>query len=128
MQKNNRENYNLLEKAFQTVDRSSYETINILSEMLKKCDDKNSLECANAYNLLGISYWKIHRYDKSLNYFLKALKLSNNLYNDLLRIKILNNIGIIYRDNKEYNKALDYFLRAIKESEKIGNSRYYIYR
>jgi len=127
MQENNRESYNLLEKAFQTVDRSSYETINILSKMLRKCTNKHSLECANAYNLLGISYWKINRYDKSLKYFFKALNLSNNFYNDLLRIKILNNIGIIYRDNKEYNKALDYFLKAIKESETIGNNRYYIY-
>ncbi|HMA68334.1 MAG TPA: hypothetical protein VKN74_00545, partial [Candidatus Mcinerneyibacterium sp.] len=65
MQKNNKENYNLLEKAFQTLDRSSYETINILSKMLRKCTNKHSLECANAYNLLGISYWKINRYDKS---------------------------------------------------------------
>jgi len=81
---------------------------------------------------LGVFYTLKANYPKALEYYLKALKVNEELVNqsaskdrkDKMKIgiaKLMGNIGIVYYEQKNYQKALDYYLKALKINEVSGN-------
>jgi len=81
----------------------------------------NPSRIARVYNHLGVTYARVPEFDKSLSYYLLALKIvedtlpgmsweKNRSYESLL----LNNIGINYRKMGQTKKALEYYNRSLK--------------
>lgn len=73
-------------------------------------------------------------FTKSLEYFFKALKLSEEIGYKQMQAATLGNIGALYMDNggqipeyfnkdESYNKALEYCFRALKIYEEMGDMR-----
>jgi tetratricopeptide (TPR) repeat protein len=84
-------------------------------ELAKKIDNKPGE--ARSYNILGIAHVTNSNYPEGLKYFIKSLKIWEQL--DIkIQIEITyNNIAIIYSDLENHKKALDYFLKALKISK-----------
>lgn len=73
---------------------------------------------AVALNNIAMIYKDKGDYDKALEYFQQALKLSED---DEQRATAYNNIAIIYSDKGDYNKAIEYLQKAIELGERVGD-------
>lgn len=74
------------------------------------------------YNSLGISYEQQKNYNRSIEYYNKALEL---IKSPLDKIIIKNNIAVISLEEKKYKEAIQKFSRLLKESILNTNKKYY---
>jgi len=79
------------------------------------------LSIASSYNNIGSIYDDQGDYSKALEYYLKSLKINEELKNKVRIATILSNIGIVYRNQKNFNMALEYYFKALKINEELGN-------
>jgi len=85
---------------------------------------KDSLGMANAYNLMGVAHKMNSRYDSAVFYYLKFIKLSEQIgYIEGLG-KAYVNIGVLYYDLNDFGKAREYLLESIKVNEQFNHLRY----
>lgn len=92
---------------------------------------------SNAYNNIGLVYTNQADYFMALDYFLKALKIDEELLKQASRksdtnfirksktgmARRLSNIGLVYANQGNYPQALDYDFRALKMKEALGDKR-----
>ncbi|HEX7414623.1 MAG TPA: tetratricopeptide repeat protein [Bacteroidia bacterium] len=78
---------------------------------------------AIAYNNLGNVNLFQGNYPKALDYFLKALKINEELKDKKGTAAVLGNIGLVYYKQADYPKALDYYFKALKINEESGNKK-----
>ncbi|MDT8393637.1 MAG: tetratricopeptide repeat protein [Bacteroidales bacterium] len=88
----------------------------LANDGLKKGD---SLVAANALNKQAWSYYELGQLEKSLEIYLNALEISQQIGNKNLISNCLGNIGNIYRDWNYYEKAIEYYTLSIEVSKKI---------
>ena len=91
------------------VDDEISEDLTVAAMIIyEKNKKKNMTPLASCYNSLAVLYGKKRQYDKTLEYYNKALKLDpkNKYY--------IINIGSYYLDTRDYDNALKYFQRALK--------------
>ncbi len=60
---------------------------------------------------------------KALEYYLKALKASEEIGNKKGMAISYSYIGNVYQDQANYSQALEYYLKALKIDEEIGNKK-----
>ena len=60
-------------------------------------------------------------YSRALDYYLKALKMAEELGDKNGIARHLGNIGGVYKDQGDYPKAFEYSFKALKMDEKLGN-------
>jgi len=60
-------------------------------------------------------------YPRALDFFFKALKISEEQKNIKEIANEFSNIGVVYYDQGSYAKALDYDFKALKMKEELGN-------
>lgn len=111
-------------------------------ELSKKINYKNG-EVQSFHNL-GKIYYSGGDYDNALNYYQKALKINQNIFNDkqgeltdsiyiATKRKIsslTNNIGLVYYSLGNYDLAIEYFLKSLEmfeetlpDGSKIGKEK-----
>lgn len=90
------------------------------SNLAKKEAVQNGL--ARAYGSIGIVFSEQSNYSKALQYHLKAVKIYEEIKDEMRVARIYNNIGIVYKSQNEKFKALEYFIKAQKIQEKIGDN------
>jgi len=73
-----------------------------------------------AFITIGVAFKFKGNYPKALEYYLKALKLSEEISDKKSIGNCYNNIGIVYNDQANYVKALDYYLKSLKILEEAG--------
>jgi signal transduction histidine kinase len=78
---------------------------------------------ATSLNNIGLIYWNLSNYDKTLEYYQKSLKIFEELENKRHIAHLLNNIGIVYKSLNDQDKALDYYLRSLKIKEQLGDKK-----
>ncbi|MDD2671775.1 MAG: tetratricopeptide repeat protein, partial [Syntrophales bacterium] len=61
-----------------------------------------------AYNNLGLLYFKQKNYDQALSYFEKTLKIKNNY------LPTIVNLGELYQRKEDWGKAKEYYLKHIE--------------
>ena len=70
---------------------------------------------ASVYNNLGNIYYKTDKYDLALDFYKKALSISELIkdkqYTDIA--SPYNNIGLIYTEKSYYDLALEYLNKAL---------------
>ncbi len=118
-------------------DTTLVQTLNDLASIYKKINldtsliyAEQSLELAlqlnykigqaKAYKNIGVVYYNHSDYDKTIEYWQKALKTNTEIGN---KKGIAANIGIVYYDQSNYPKALEYYQKALKIKEEIGDKK-----
>lgn len=79
-----------------------------------KTQNDIDLGLAKAYGSIGIVLSEQSNYSKSLQFYLKSVKIYEKLKDQLRCSKLYNNIGVIYKSEKSYFKALEFFCKAEK--------------
>lgn len=80
----------------------------------------NELLHVKIFNSLAITHLNRGSYEISLEYCLKAIKISSRLNNDRIHASILNNIGAVYARLSEYENALKYFLLYLEVMNRLN--------
>ena len=78
---------------------------------------------AIALSLQGITLAMRGNNAKAIDYYLKALKLFEEIGNKKNVASTFNNIGLVYNEQANYVKAIDYYSRGLKIQEEIGDTR-----
>ena len=78
---------------------------------------KNGL--ARAYASAGVVYSEVNNYSIALNYYLKALKIYQEIDQKNSISKAYNNIAIVYKSQGNLTKALDYLQKALRIQKQI---------
>ena len=74
------------------------------------------------YGEIGINYRNLSDYQKSLDYHLKSLQLSEILKDKSKIASSLNNIGRVYVDIGDIEKALAYHQKSLKLANELSYS------
>ena len=74
-------------------------------------------------NKLGAAYFNTGNFVRSLNYYLKSLKIDEETGNSDGIITLNINIGEIYRYQSKFDKALNYYSEALLEAERIKDKK-----
>lgn len=72
---------------------------------------------------LGASLEELGMWNNAMNYYLKALSLSEKYNIDSNNAMIFNNIGVVYYNQKEYKKAESYILKSLKINKENNNKK-----
>ncbi|GEC77439.1 tetratricopeptide repeat-containing sensor histidine kinase [Flavobacterium aquatile] len=79
-------------------------------------NSKNNLDIkkglAKAYGSIGIVFSEQSNYAKALKYYLKSVKIYEEINDFEKCAKLYNNIGIVYKSQSSNFKALEYFTKA----------------
>jgi class 3 adenylate cyclase/Tfp pilus assembly protein PilF len=79
-------------------------------------EDIESLE--SSYSVIGYVYGQMKDYDNALQYFEKALEISNQLPEKDRKGVSQQNLGALYEEMGEFEKALEYYEEGLKIKEK----------
>lgn len=79
-------------------------------------------QLSTAYNQIGIYHVYMGHYDSTEAYFLKALKMREQLKDSVGMGASLNNLGNVTMTTGDYDKALNYFVKALTIRETINDS------
>ena len=74
-------------------------------------------------NVLGVIYYYQGDYLTSIDYHLKALKMRENIGDEIKIATSYNNISLVYMALEEYNTALEYFNKALDIRTKNNNKK-----
>lgn len=101
------------------------EAIAIANKVIKieKEDNKNLV---NVYGNIAGVYRKLGQYQESLEFYLKAIKIQQEILNDkhpYLAVSY-NNIASIYNHLGQFQKALEFFFKAIKIQQEILDDKH----
>jgi len=100
----------------------------IAEEIIKQNKDATLLNeskniLAACYNNIGIISSEQGNYPQSLNYYLKALVIYEEMNNKIGIATQLGNLGNIYFLEGNYTKALEYYLKGLKMDEELGDKQ-----
>ena len=91
------------------------------NELIKKSRSKEDLfHKANGHTILGIINKNKGYYITSINHYLKALNISEEIKDDGRRSACLNNIGTIYLLQENFKEALKYFNNSLEIENKLN--------
>ncbi|MCX6297374.1 MAG: tetratricopeptide repeat protein [Bacteroidetes bacterium] len=76
---------------------------------------------AVAYNNIGNGYYNLADYKTCLDYYIKGLRIQENIKNKKGILSSSGAIGNVYIGLAKYDEALKYFERALKIGKEIGN-------
>lgn len=92
----------------------------ILNEAEARKEYVNQIEC---YNALALIEERHLRYEKTMAYYLKGLKIAEEHNEEHYIAVLLNNIGLLKLNSNQNDAALLDFTRGVKISEKLNNAR-----
>jgi len=78
---------------------------------------------AKALNNMGLGFDYLCSYDEALDYYLKALRIYEEVDQQKGIAKLFNHIGMIYKRLKNHDKALEYYQRALNIYQRIGDEK-----
>ncbi|MEK8180304.1 tetratricopeptide repeat protein [Flavobacterium buctense] len=94
--------------------------------LFENLDVKNEVEkqkgLAKALGSIGIVFSEQSNYAKALQYYLKAVKIYEQIKEEEKCAKLYNNIGVVYQSQSADFKALEYFIKTQKIQEKLKDA------
>ena len=85
-------------------------------------DEKVKSGLARAYGSIGVVFSEQSNYAKALQFYLKAVSITENLKDKQRSARLYNNIGVVYQALNDDFRALDYFTKAEKFQEAAGEN------
>jgi len=76
---------------------------------------------ASAYNAIGMANDDKGDFLKALEYYMKSLRLKEEMGSRLLVIHAYNNIANIYTNQGNYDKALEYFFKVLEHKDELNS-------
>jgi tetratricopeptide (TPR) repeat protein len=115
----------LVEFALETEYRSLEEIKRSIELKEKLLSELSAEDEISGYLLLslGILYYQIGSYKKSLEYYEKALKIAQDIGNRQNEGAVLGNLGLAYHSLGEAKRAIEYYEQALTIARKIGDRR-----
>ena len=97
---------------------SEISAIKALSALRGEKTTENVYEC---YNILGLIYNELGEYDKSIEYYDKALASidANTPVVYQARATTLNNMGLVYQNKNNHKEALPYFEQGLAQKKEL---------
>ncbi|SMG10069.1 Serine phosphatase RsbU, regulator of sigma subunit [Marivirga sericea] len=89
-------------------------------ELAQKKTDK--LAETQFLNNLGIAYYGLGDYEKTLNYFLQVLKMEKDRQSPQALSRAMNNVGIIFEEIGRLDRAAEYYQQSLKIKEEFSDS------
>jgi len=83
--------------------------------------NKNGL--ARALNTIGVVFWRLADYDRSIDSLLRALHLEEAHGTPVSQSRALTNIGIVQAAMGNHDSALEFYERSLEIKERDGDSR-----
>jgi two-component system NarL family sensor kinase len=83
---------------------------------------KDSLAMADYRINLGVTWYQLGLYDRSLENYLAAFQIYEALGDQEKRSKVLNNIGILYLEEKNYDRATEVYQKSLAIKQALGDS------
>lgn len=77
---------------------------------------------ALTFSAMGYYYFQLYNYPQALEYYLKALKVYENVHDEDGLASLLIDISLFYRSVGDYTNAFDYGYRALAIHTKKGNT------
>ncbi|MEQ8927291.1 MAG: tetratricopeptide repeat protein [Fulvivirga sp.] len=81
---------------------------------------------ARAYNYLGILYFGVGDYEKTLNYFYDVLNIYEQIQDSVELAKVYNNVGLILIDLGRAEEAVEYYNKSLRikrsKGDKLGEA------
>ena len=113
---------------FDTAIQCSKKALQLSEQLLERNENPKALgaikkSVANSYDNIGLVYYYQGSYSKTLEYWLKALRINEELQNKAGTATYLGNIGSVYQNQADYPQALDYYFKALKLDEELGNKK-----
>lgn len=93
----------------------------LIANMLPEADKLKA--SAESFSNIAMGNSDKGNFAESITYFLKALKIGEDLGNKKIISNNLGNIGNVYGNMGEYDKSLEYILKAMKISEELGDKK-----
>jgi signal transduction histidine kinase/Tfp pilus assembly protein PilF len=78
---------------------------------------------SDAYNLLGNHYLDFGNHETANIYYLKALRIEEELGDDRGIAHLLNNLSLIYVEQEQYNTAAEYLEKSLNTWERLDEER-----
>ena len=76
---------------------------------------------SKAFNIMGVAFRNKGDYPKAIEYYLKAIKLREEIGDKNGVGMSYTNIGVVYHYQANYPQALSYYLKALKLKEEVGD-------
>ncbi len=99
--------------------KAAWEQINYLKQSIKS--SKDSTDFGRIYGSSGLLYGVQSKYDSSIYFYEKAIRIYEKLGNNQRLSKCYSNIAIDYQQESNFPVALLYFQKALKISEASKN-------
>lgn len=87
-------------------------------QFYKQINDTTSQNFINNLNSIATVYSQSGTFDKSLQYYIRALRICDHIKNKNLIIIFNNNIANLYKNKLEYDKAITYYENVLKQSDR----------
>jgi adenylate cyclase len=79
---------------------------------------------AKAYNTIGINYgFGKANYPYALDFFLKSLRIFEEIRDKKSLALVINNLGFIYMSQADFDQALTYYFKAVQIATELKNKR-----
>ena len=113
---------------FDTATENILQSLRVYEELLAKCNNSNEIlelrsGIISCYISLGLIHWQQGNYKTALEYFSKALDISNEYGNNKSIMTCYNNMGCVYREMNELDRAKEYFHRSLNICKEIKDLR-----
>ncbi|WNB17051.1 tetratricopeptide repeat protein [Marivirga arenosa] len=89
-------------------------------ELARKNNDKISE--ISLLNNLGISYYGLGDYEKTLDYFLQVLDIEKDLDNPTSLSRAMNNVGIIFDEIGRLDKSTEYYEKSLEIKRELKDT------
>jgi len=122
--KNEKVDSNKIKQLISLASKYSYynpDTAIYFAEQAKKIAEKtnNKKLLAQAFESLGWNNCQLDNYPQAIDFYLKSIKLNEEIgAKDEVSIT-LGSIGVVYKNQSDYPKALGYLFKALKIAEEI---------
>ncbi|WP_103865635.1 sensor histidine kinase [Aquimarina sp. I32.4] len=105
-----------------TKDYTESESVTIKA-LEKFAQAENNEYLPLCYTNLGTVTKYLERYDKAIEYHLKAIEYSKGTSNEIPRtLTSFNNIGTVYKSQQNYNKSKEYYHKALSYKEFLAKN------
>lgn len=92
-------------------------------EQKKELTDDEKQALIQFYIPLGASHEELGMWNRAMDFYMKALSISEDYNYETYKAMIYNNIGAIYYNREEFEKAEEYVLKALEINKKTGNKK-----
>lgn len=87
-------------------------------EMYKEINDTTCLNYISQLNVIATTYKQLGVYSRSLEYYLRALKICEAINKNNLIVLLNSNIASLYKSKSDYDKAINYYTISLNMTNK----------